>query len=211
MYVDFCCFGCCVVDFGTSSWNTNTTLSVCLEVCWGCHRRYYQYQPAAVALFWFLRFQVLIAYSDLLHWISAQCELFVHFVPAFFEVRIFACGDYVRHIVLLKQLLNPLPQSHCRHLHKAGSNNQLIVLLLLRPAPGLIFLNIAFSSFITYAIAATADQSTTASFPHDRELQPKSNRANLHYQKNRRFDPANIEQQHRTMEAANIRVTVSIQ
>lgn len=33
---------------------------------------------------------------------SAQCELFVHFVPAFFEVRIFACGDCVRHIVLLK-------------------------------------------------------------------------------------------------------------
>jgi hypothetical protein len=117
----------------------------------------------------------------------------------------------VRHIVLLKQLLNPLPQSHCRRLHKAGSSNQLIVLLLLRPAPGLIFLNIAFSSFITYATAAAANQSTTASFPHDRELQPKSNRADLHYQKNRRFDPANIEQQHRTMEAANIRVTVSIQ
>jgi hypothetical protein len=35
VYVDFCCFGCCVVDFGSSSWNTNTTLSVCLEVCRG--------------------------------------------------------------------------------------------------------------------------------------------------------------------------------
>jgi hypothetical protein len=100
---------------------------------------------------------------------------------------------------------------HCRRLHKTGSSNQLIVLLLLRPAPVLIFLNIAFSSFITYATAAAADQSTIASFPHDHKLQPKSNRADLHYQKKRRFDPANIEQQHRTMAAANIRVTVSIQ
>ncbi|CAM6053846.1 unnamed protein product [Sphagnum tenellum] len=99
--------------------------------------------------------------------------------------------------------------SHYRRLHETGSSNQLIVLLLFRPAPVLIFLNIAFSSFITYATAAAADQSTTASFPHGHELQPKSNRADLHYQKNRRFDPANIEQQHSTMEAANIRVTLS--
>lgn len=39
--------------------------------------------------------------------LSAQCELFVHFVPAFFEVRIFACGDCIRHIVLLKYCNSP--------------------------------------------------------------------------------------------------------